>query len=153
MIFFKNIYEVICIINLKNTLFKGFTRGGPWVPPLMKQNFNRTQTPKYLQREDGMGGLVRTQNVCTYTYIRIHTYVYIHTCTYIRVYVYTCFYVRVSIHICGMFIYIYTHTHTTTHKTYKHTHVCVCMSVSVCVSVSVYIYRPRCGGPSRNMTK
>ena len=29
--FLKKKNEVICIINLKNTLFKGFTRGGPWV--------------------------------------------------------------------------------------------------------------------------
>jgi hypothetical protein len=35
-------YEVICIINFKNTLFKGFTRGGPWAPSLVKQNLNRT---------------------------------------------------------------------------------------------------------------
>jgi hypothetical protein len=26
--FFKKIYEVICIINFKKTLFKGFIRGG-----------------------------------------------------------------------------------------------------------------------------
>ena len=39
-------YEVICIINFKSTLFKGFTRGGPWVPSLMKQNFNRTKFMK-----------------------------------------------------------------------------------------------------------
>jgi hypothetical protein len=83
---------VICIINFKNTLFKGFTRGDPWAPSLMKQNLNRThkykviafkknkkrllrtlqgrglglvistgrKTTKHLQREDGMGGLVRT---------------------------------------------------------------------------------------------
>ena len=29
--FFLKKIEVICIINLKNTLFKGYTRGGPWV--------------------------------------------------------------------------------------------------------------------------
>jgi hypothetical protein len=33
----------IYIINLKPHLFKGFTRGGPWVPSLVKQNFNRTK--------------------------------------------------------------------------------------------------------------
>ena len=48
MIFFKNIYEVICIINLKNILFKGFTRGDPWVPSLTKQNLNRTQKNKVI---------------------------------------------------------------------------------------------------------
>jgi hypothetical protein len=36
-------YEVICIINFKSTLFKGFTRGGPWASSLVKQNLNRTQ--------------------------------------------------------------------------------------------------------------
>jgi|LauGreDrversion4_2_1035121.scaffolds.fasta_scaffold1942676_1 hypothetical protein len=36
-------YEVICIINFKNTLFKGFTRGDPWAPSLVKQNLKRTQ--------------------------------------------------------------------------------------------------------------
>ena len=41
--FFKKNYEVICIINFKNTLFKGFTRGDPWAPSLVKQNLNRTQ--------------------------------------------------------------------------------------------------------------
>jgi hypothetical protein len=46
--FFKKIYEVICIINFKNTLFKGFTRGDPWVPSLMKQNLNRTQKYKVI---------------------------------------------------------------------------------------------------------
>ena len=44
--FFKKIYEVIYIINFKNTLFKGFTRGGPWVPSLVKQNLNRTKNIK-----------------------------------------------------------------------------------------------------------
>jgi hypothetical protein len=44
--FSKKKYEVICIINLKNTLFKGFTRGGPWVPSLAKQNLNRTKKYK-----------------------------------------------------------------------------------------------------------
>jgi hypothetical protein len=29
--------------KFKNTLFKGFTRGHPWVPFLVKQNLNRTQ--------------------------------------------------------------------------------------------------------------
>jgi hypothetical protein len=32
VIFFKKIYEVFSIINFTNTLFKGFTRGDPWVP-------------------------------------------------------------------------------------------------------------------------
>jgi hypothetical protein len=44
--FFLKNYEVICIINLKNTIFKGFTRGGAWAPPLVKQNLNRTQKYK-----------------------------------------------------------------------------------------------------------
>jgi hypothetical protein len=48
VIFFKKNYEVICIINLKNTLFKGFTRGDPWAPSLMKQNLNRTQKNKVI---------------------------------------------------------------------------------------------------------
>jgi hypothetical protein len=39
---------MICIINFKNTLFKGFTRGGPCVPSLMKQNLNRTQKYKVI---------------------------------------------------------------------------------------------------------
>ncbi len=58
--FFKKIYEVICIINLKNTLFKGFTRGDPWVPPLFKQD---VKTRSKHSGEDviyGMGGLIRT---------------------------------------------------------------------------------------------
>jgi hypothetical protein len=38
-----NFYEVFYIINFKNIFFKGFTRGDPWVPSLVKQNFNRTQ--------------------------------------------------------------------------------------------------------------
>jgi hypothetical protein len=42
VIFFKKTCEVICIINFKNTLFKGLTRGGPWAPSLVKQNLNRT---------------------------------------------------------------------------------------------------------------
>ncbi len=44
----KKNYEVICIINLKNTLFKGFTRGDPWVPSLVKQTLNRTQKYKVI---------------------------------------------------------------------------------------------------------
>jgi hypothetical protein len=47
-IFFKKIYEVISIINKKKTLFKGFTRGDPWVPSLTKQNLNRTQKNKVI---------------------------------------------------------------------------------------------------------
>jgi hypothetical protein len=39
---------VICIINFKNTLFKGFTRGDPWAPSLVKQNLNRTQNYKVI---------------------------------------------------------------------------------------------------------
>jgi hypothetical protein len=39
---------VICIINFKNTLFKRFTRGDPWVPSLVKQNLNRTQKYKVI---------------------------------------------------------------------------------------------------------
>jgi hypothetical protein len=39
---------VICIINFKNTLFKEFTRGGPWAPSLVKQNLNRTQKYKVI---------------------------------------------------------------------------------------------------------
>ena len=31
------------MINFKNTLFKGFTRGYPWASSLVKQNLNRTQ--------------------------------------------------------------------------------------------------------------
>jgi hypothetical protein len=46
--FFLIFYEVISIINKKKTLFKGFTRGGPWVPSLTKQNLNRTQTYKVI---------------------------------------------------------------------------------------------------------
>ena len=43
MILFKKKYEVISIINKKKTLFKGFTRGGPWALSLTNQNLNRTQ--------------------------------------------------------------------------------------------------------------
>jgi hypothetical protein len=39
---------VINIINFKNALFKGFTRGGPWAPSLVKQNSNRTQKYKVI---------------------------------------------------------------------------------------------------------
>jgi hypothetical protein len=31
-------------MNKKKTLFKGFTRGDPWVPSLTNQNLNRTQS-------------------------------------------------------------------------------------------------------------
>jgi len=48
VIFFLKNYEVICIINLKNTLFMGFTRGGPWAPSHVKQNLNRTQKCKVI---------------------------------------------------------------------------------------------------------
>jgi hypothetical protein len=41
--FEKQIYQVICIINFKNTLFKGSTRGDPWAPSLVKQTFHMTQ--------------------------------------------------------------------------------------------------------------
>jgi hypothetical protein len=34
--------------KLKNTLFKGFTRGDPWVFSLVKQNLNRTQKYKVI---------------------------------------------------------------------------------------------------------
>ena len=66
VIFLKKLYEVICIINFKTTLFKGFTRGDPWVHSLVKQNFNRTKFMKSLQSEDvihGMGGLIRTLTI------------------------------------------------------------------------------------------
>jgi hypothetical protein len=46
--FLKKFYDVISIINFKNTLFKGFTRGGPWAPSLMKQNLNRTKKYKVI---------------------------------------------------------------------------------------------------------
>ena len=46
VIFFKKNYEVFYIINFKNIFFKGFTRGGPWISPFMKQNFNRTKFVK-----------------------------------------------------------------------------------------------------------
>ena len=46
VIIFKKIYEVISIINLKNKLFKGVTRGDPWAPSLVEQNLNRTQKYK-----------------------------------------------------------------------------------------------------------
>ena len=39
---------VSCDINFKSTLFKEFTRGGPWVPTHMKQNLNRTQRYKVI---------------------------------------------------------------------------------------------------------
>jgi hypothetical protein len=39
---------VICIINLQNTLFKGFTRGDPWASSLVKQNLNRTSKYKVI---------------------------------------------------------------------------------------------------------
>ncbi len=94
-------YEVICIINLKNTLFKGFTRGNPWVPPLMKQNLNRSKFMQCLQREDGIDGLVRTKHVCTYIRIYIHTYIhaYIHTyiLTHMHTYIHT--YIQTNIYI------------------------------------------------------
>jgi hypothetical protein len=48
LIFFKFFYEVISIINKKKTVFKGFTRGDPWVPCLTKQNLNRTQKFKVI---------------------------------------------------------------------------------------------------------
>jgi hypothetical protein len=48
VIFFKKNYEVICIINFNDTLFKGFTRGDRWAPSLLKQNFNRTQKYKVI---------------------------------------------------------------------------------------------------------
>jgi hypothetical protein len=40
----------ISIINLnkKTTLFKGFTRGDPWAPSLVKQNLKRTQKNKVI---------------------------------------------------------------------------------------------------------
>ena len=34
--------KLFSLINFKNTLFKGFTRGDPWAPSLVKQNLNRT---------------------------------------------------------------------------------------------------------------
>jgi len=37
-----------CDIKFKTTLFKGFTRGGPCVPSLMKQNFDRAQKNKVI---------------------------------------------------------------------------------------------------------
>ena len=37
--FFKKIYEVICIINLQNTFFMGFTRGESCVTPRYEANF------------------------------------------------------------------------------------------------------------------
>ena len=33
---------------MKNTLFKGFTRGDPWARSLVKQNLNRTQKYKVI---------------------------------------------------------------------------------------------------------
>jgi hypothetical protein len=39
-------YTYVRIINKKKTLFKGFTRGDPWVSSLTKQNLNRTQKNK-----------------------------------------------------------------------------------------------------------
>ena len=47
----------------KNTHFKDVTRGGPWVPSLVKQNLNRTKFISKHSGEDvihGMGGLIRT---------------------------------------------------------------------------------------------
>ena len=38
----------MCMINLKNTLFNGFTRGGPWAPSLVKQNLKRKEKYKVI---------------------------------------------------------------------------------------------------------
>ena len=46
VILFKNIYEVICIINLKNTLLKGFTRGDPWVALSREAKFKQDAKPR-----------------------------------------------------------------------------------------------------------
>jgi len=35
-----------------------------------------------------MGGLIRTQNVCTYTHTYIYTYIHLHIYTYIHIYIY-----------------------------------------------------------------
>ena len=48
VIFFKKNYEVFYIINFKNIFFKGFTRGGPWISPFMKQSLNRTKKYKVI---------------------------------------------------------------------------------------------------------
>ena len=60
VIFFKKNYEVICIINLKNKLFKGFTRGDPWVTSLVKQNLNRTQKYKMIALKKNQKDILRT---------------------------------------------------------------------------------------------
>jgi hypothetical protein len=58
--FFKKIYEVISIINKKKTLFKGFTRGDPWVPSLTEQNLNRTQKYKVIALKKNKKDILRT---------------------------------------------------------------------------------------------
>jgi hypothetical protein len=47
-------------MNLKNTLFKVFTRGEPWAPSLMKQNFNGTQKYKVIAFKKKPKRLLRT---------------------------------------------------------------------------------------------
>ncbi len=80
----------------------------------------------------GMGGLLRTQHVCTYIYI--HTYIHTYVCMY--VYTYTYEYIHTYVYTVHTYTHTYIHTHTHTHThTHKHTHLYRYMNLSI------YLYR------------
>ena len=59
------------LFNLKNKkdIFKDVTRGGLGSPLSRSKVSAGRKFTKSLQRQAGMGGLVRTQHVCTYIHI------------------------------------------------------------------------------------
>ena len=89
---------MIYIINFENIFFKGFTRGGPWVPSLMKQNFNRT---KFMKSFTAWGRNIRYGwsnedakriYVCTYILSPNYFFNYIKCQNKIHIYIYKMIY-------------------------------------------------------------
>ncbi len=81
----------------QNNIFQVVTRGENWplwVSSLVKFKKLERNFMKCLLREDGMGGLVRTQHLCIYVYI--HSYM-------MR---------QFFLYIIDRHTYTYTHTHT-----------------------------------------
>ncbi len=112
--------------------------------------------PMWLNGEDGLGGLVRTQcvlgrnmyDVCTYyiQHVCMHVCMIIHSYMYTYVCIHTYVYTRIlrmgglirtqHVHMYVWYRYLHTYIHT-----YAYTYFCiyVCMYIRICIHTYTYI--------------
>ncbi len=142
----------MCIINWKNILFKGFTRGeGPLGAPSREAKFKQDAKPRSVcfVRTEWVDQLGRNMYVhtCVYTYVCIYIHAYMHTYTHIHQCMHT--YKHTYIHTCVcMYIhtYVYTYIYVCMYYTYIHIHMYMCVSMCVyrqCI-VNAYTYICTC---------